>query len=135
MTVVSIVTIAIHAVTTDYSDKQRNEFVIMLIRGDAAVVGPVLAKAKEVLGVPRDFGRKAPLVAQPHVPINVIFARLVRTGGRIDFLMFVEQAEAGIAIVAALRPGDFANAAGPDGLMGLPIGIVRRSIRADWKDA
>ena len=84
-----------------------------------------------MLGVPGDLGGEIPLVTEPHVPIDVVLARLVGAGGRIDLLMDVEQADALVAVVAALRPGHLADAAVADRPLGLPIAVVGGGVGAD----
>ena len=101
--------------------------------GDAAVVGPILSKAEKVFRVPRNFRGQSPLPTQPHIPINVILAGVIRAGGGINLLVLVKQASAGIPIIAGLRPGDLANAIGFDDFMRLPIRVVGRSVRANLK--
>src|SRR6185295_18191606 len=76
---------------------------------------------------------KVPLVTQPHIPIDVIFTTLIRTGSRINFLVLVEQADAGVAIVTAMDPRWFADAPSHDGLTRFPIRVAGSSIRSDLK--
>src|SRR5581483_11916856 len=45
-----------------------------------------------------------------------------------------EQADAGIAVVAALRPGDFADLPGLDGFMRFPEGVVSGGVGTDLQD-
>src|SRR5205814_7887910 len=51
-----------------------------------------------------------------------------------DFLMLVEEADAGVAIVAGVGPGDFADATVSNGSVGFPIGIVGGAVRADLEN-
>src|SRR5206468_2963275 len=51
-----------------------------------------------------------------------------RPGGGVYRLMDVEETDARIAVVTALRPGHLADLSGLDGLMRLPERIVRRGV-------
>src|SRR5207245_8037236 len=55
-------------------------------------------------------------------------------GGRVDALVRVEQTSAGVAVVAAVGPGDLADAAGLDRGVGLPEAVVAGALRADLQD-
>jgi len=71
---------------------------------------------------------------QPLIPIHVIIPVSVRTGGGIDFLVFVEQTHSRIAIVAGVSPSDFSNPPVGNGRPTLPVGIIGSAIRSDLKN-
>ncbi len=88
-----------------------------------------------MVGVPGDARREALLPAEPHVPVDEVLAGLVRPGGLVQRAERPERAvPAGIAVVAALRPGDLADAAALDDLAGLPELVLGGEVGADLED-
>src|SRR5438045_653885 len=71
----------------------------------------------------RSLRREAVLVPEPLVPVDEVVAALAGPGGRVDALVGVEEAGAGVAVVAAVGPGDLADPPGLD------RGVDRKSTR------
>src|SRR5260370_37219607 len=102
-------------------EQQRSEFMVEQIGRNSAAIRPVLAKTKIVLRVVRNLLRQAELVAQPHVPIDVVLTVRARTRGGVDCVAHaVERADPRVPVVTPLRPGDLADAARMDRVARLP---------------
>jgi hypothetical protein len=73
--------------------------------------------------------------AQPHVPVEVVFALAVRPGFFIDGPAVVPLAAEGVAVIGALAHDHLAYHAVGNRLLGLPPDVGRSGLRAHLQDA
>src|SRR5262249_706351 len=101
----------VFAIRPGDGQQQRGELVVEQVSGNASAISPVLSETKEVPRIVRDFEGQPESPSQPHVPIDVVFSGSLRPGSGINQEgRGIEVGHPRVAIVPALRPGDFPDA-------------------------